>query len=158
MTTGTIEAYKNDVLAASPIYDVVPLTIQFKGIIISGTPTEVHWDFGDGTTSDILEPLHTFDSYGNHRVVMTLTDSGGTTTAPFFLVILGKLDFTADQVSGQRPLTVQFADASVAPEGCFFTGMIWDFGDGTTGMVQDPLHVYVEDDQYNVTLRSMLST
>lgn len=158
MVTGTITAYKDDVLVTSPLYDVVPLSIQFKGIIASGIPTAVHWDFGDGTTSDILEPLHTFDSYGNHRVVMTLTDSGGDTVTPFFLVVLGKLDFTADQVSGQKPLVVQFTNASVIPQGCFFTGMVWDYGDGTTGMAQDPMHIYTDDDQYNVTLRSILST
>lgn len=47
-------------------------------ISLQTTATSVSWDFGDGGTSNLLNPTHTFNSTGNFQV--TLTAGGSTKT------------------------------------------------------------------------------
>jgi PGF-pre-PGF domain-containing protein len=56
--------------------------------------------------------------------------------------------FSADPTSGTAPLSVQFSDASVGEP----TSWAWDFGDGTTSSVANPLHRYSSAGVYTVTL------
>ena len=136
--------------------DIIPLAVQFKVNISSGTPIAFHWDFGDGGSSDIREPLHTYNTYGSHRVVLKATDSTGDYFF-YFDLVLGKIDFTATPVRGLKPLTVNFVMQSISPTGCHFTGMVWGFGDGSTGMVSDPTHIYPENGKYNVSIDALFT-
>jgi PKD repeat protein len=161
MVTANIELYKQgdtDQSGVSGLFlDIIPTAVQFKVNVSSGDPTAFHWDFGDGYTSDYREPLHTYASYGTYRVVLTVTDSMGQYVSPFYELKLGRLDFLSDYVMGTSPLTVNFTNQSVAPDGCHFTGAVWDFGDGSTGMVANPTHTYTSPDKYSVSLRAFLS-
>ncbi len=57
--------------------------------------------------------------------------------------------FFADTVNGEVPLEVQFTDSSSrAP-----TSWSWDFGDGSSSTLQDPLHTYGEVGNYTVSLQ-----
>jgi PKD repeat protein len=161
MITADIEIYKQGETTPSGesglFLDVIPITLQFRANVISGTPTSYYWDFGDGTTSAIREPDHTYTTYGSHRVVLTTTDYSGTYVSSFFEIKLGKLDFSATPVSGQPPLSVSFFDHSVAPAGCHYTGAMWNYGDGTTGMIGNTLHNYVTTGKYSVSINAILS-
>ncbi|WP_235855673.1 PKD domain-containing protein [Methanofollis fontis] len=56
--------------------------------------------------------------------------------------------FSADPLSGDAPLSVQFTDTSMnAP-----TAWWWKFGDGATSDEQHPVHVYRAEGNYTVTL------
>jgi len=57
-------------------------------------------------------------------------------------------NFTAAPVSGVTPLTVQFTDLSTAVP----TSWSWDFGDGGTSSDQNPVHIYTNPGNYNVSL------
>jgi len=58
--------------------------------------------------------------------------------------------FTADVVSGNAPLTVNFTDTSGTPAP---TSWSWDFGDGSPLVsTQNPTHVYATPGNYNVVL------
>ena len=59
-----------------------------------------------------------------------------------------KADFTGTPVYGQVPLSVAFADMSINSP----TAWSWDFGDGGTDSVMNPVHVYKLPGSYNVTL------
>lgn len=61
------------------------------------------------------------------------------------------VDFTADLLSGLEPLTVQFSDLSSAGTGNI-TNWLWEFGDGETAIIQNPLHVYNNHGMFSVTL------
>mgnify|MGYP001221122761 CR=1 FL=1 len=44
----------------------------------SGTPTSWAWDFGDGTTSGLPDPTHTYNTVGTYDVSLTVTNSTGS--------------------------------------------------------------------------------
>jgi hypothetical protein len=57
-------------------------------------------------------------------------------------------NFSATPLSGAAPLSVQFSDlCSPVPSSWF-----WDFGDGNTSTLQNPIHVYATPGSYTVTL------
>ena len=52
--------------------------IQFQDQSISGTTINSwNWDFGDGTTSNQQNPVHTYDAPGDYQVVMSITNISG---------------------------------------------------------------------------------
>ena len=56
--------------------------------------------------------------------------------------------FSADVLSGVAPLTIQFTDQSTGAP----TGWLWDFGDGSTSIQQNPSHTYTQAGTYTVSL------
>ncbi|WP_308219145.1 PKD domain-containing protein [Methanoplanus endosymbiosus] len=56
--------------------------------------------------------------------------------------------FTADPILGLAPLNVSFTDTSTGS----VTGWSWDFGDGTTSTVQNPVHIFTDPGSYTVNL------
>ncbi|MDD4969306.1 MAG: PKD domain-containing protein [Paludibacter sp.] len=58
-----------------------------------------------------------------------------------------KADFYAESTTGTAPIAIQFYDLSTNA-----TSWAWDFGDGTTSTVQDPLHTYTHGGTFTVKL------
>ena len=57
-------------------------------------------------------------------------------------------DFTASPISGLCPLAVSFTDQSKNNP----TSWLWNFGDSSTGAVQNPSHLYRQPGQYTIQL------
>lgn len=55
----------------------VPLTVTFLDTS-SGTIASWDWDFGDGTSSTLQNPIHTYTFPGNYRATLTIRGPGGT--------------------------------------------------------------------------------
>jgi len=47
---------------------LAPLTVQFSNL--SNNASSYYWDFGDGSTSTVQNPSHTYNSYGNYTVTL----------------------------------------------------------------------------------------
>lgn len=75
--TGNTEPVANCI--ASPNNGIVPLTVQFTGVGTDsdGTIVSYYWEFGDGTTSYIQNPSHTFQASGKYISTLTVTDDDG---------------------------------------------------------------------------------
>jgi PKD repeat protein len=56
--------------------------------------------------------------------------------------------FDLDPIAGTVPLSVQFLDKSF----CYPTTWLWDFGDGFTSDLQDPVHIYESPGSFTITL------
>ena len=64
-----------------PTSGTVPFTTTFDCTVDSGTsPYIFYWDFGDGATSTIQNPSHTYSNPGSYIAEVTVTDSGGQTS------------------------------------------------------------------------------
>jgi len=64
---------------ATPTFGAVPLAVTFSDTSI-GTPTTWAWDFGDGTTSSVAAPSHTYTEPGSYTVTLTVADAIGATS------------------------------------------------------------------------------
>ena len=54
-----------------------PLTVQFNDTS-SGNPTSWNWDFGDGNTSTLKNPTHTYNAVGAYTVKLNVSNSDGS--------------------------------------------------------------------------------
>ena len=64
---------------ASPTFGVSPLRVVFTNTSV-GDFTQVHWDFGDGTSSNSANPTHQYTSAGVYTVSLTVQGPGGSDT------------------------------------------------------------------------------
>jgi len=53
--------------------------VYFHDLTMNG-PLSWHWDFGDGDTSNLQNPVHTYQANGNYTVTLTTTNSFGSDT------------------------------------------------------------------------------
>ena len=60
-------------------------------------------------------------------------------------------DFTSNVTVGSAPLTVKFTDTTPGN----VTGWLWNFGDGNTSPLQNPVHTYTQQGSYTVNLTAM---
>ena len=78
----TLEATGNEPIAAfigSPTSGTAPLTVNFTDQS-TNSPTSWAWDFGDGTTSEEQNPVHTYQNTGSYTVQLTATNGHGSNT------------------------------------------------------------------------------
>lgn len=137
---------------------------QFYGSVNPGvgvTVTGWLWNFGDGTTSTLQNPVHNFPSSGTYNVCVTVYAHNGFVgcykTFCKAVTILGciskpcgvKVGFTNVNVGS---CTVAFTDVSNPASTSTITGWLWEFGDGTTSTLQNPVHTYGYYSAFNVCL------
>lgn len=113
----------------------------------TNSPTSWAWDFGDGNTSSMQNPQHTYSTFGTYNVCLTATNSAGSNTVCQDVVatVAPVAVFTFLIPS---PGIVAFSDASNNNP----TSWFWDFGDGTTSTDQNPEHMYFATGMYSVCL------
>ncbi|MEN6444390.1 MAG: PKD domain-containing protein [Methanoregula sp.] len=136
----------------TPVTGTRPLTVQFTDAS-TGSPISRSWNFGDTGTSTATNPSHQYINAGTYTVNLTVSNGTGTNTLTRTNYIVVNppapvADFTGTPTSGNRPLTVQFADASSNNP----TSWAWDFGDGTTSVSQNPSKTYASGGTYTVAL------
>ena len=65
-------------LVATPESGMTPLAVTFNSIVTGGTgPDIVNYNFGDGTSYQGENLIHTFNRAGTFNVTVTVTDSNG---------------------------------------------------------------------------------
>ncbi len=124
-----------------------------------GQITYWDWDFGDGTSSNVKNPIHRYMAPGNYTVeLVAIDDDFGTDTAVEFniTVVWGPNDLPIASIGHTpavplRNVTVFFSDKSVDPDGSIVS-RAWDFDDGNTSWLRNPAHKYTVAGIYNVTL------
>lgn len=135
--------------AADPASGKAPLAVRFEDRSIGG-PTAWAWDFGDGTTSDVRNPTHTFTTAGSYDVKLTVTrdDVTDTTTQVMNVGGVPNTDFVANALEVSVGDIIQFTDKTTnAP-----TAWSWNFGDMAESTYQNPTHAYQLKGVYTVSL------
>jgi PKD repeat protein len=120
----------------------------------SGKPITLwEWDFGDGFSSNIQNPIHNYITPGSYEVVLRVTDVDGCVNADTNIVNVGSIpdvDFTFDpDPTCLNDVTNFFGSSSIEP---FVTSWTWDFGDGGVAYTRDAIHTYLAAGTYNTTL------
>jgi PKD repeat protein len=62
---------------ATPTSGTSPLAVQFTDQS-TGSPTSWAWDFGDGNTSTVQSPAHTYSASGTYTVNLVASNAGGS--------------------------------------------------------------------------------
>ena len=126
------------------------LEISFNNLSIDGDV--FNWNFGDGTTSTEINPVHIYDETGTYTVVLTAENECGTTTATSEVIVseLPSAAFIAEDTEGCGPFNVQFVDQSSDNS----TSWLWTFegGNPSTSAEQNPEVVYNAAGSYDVSL------
>ncbi|MBD0331089.1 MAG: PKD domain-containing protein [Chitinophagaceae bacterium] len=132
-----------------------PIVVNFKDLS-TGNPTSWLWDFGNGNTSTKQNPSATYFNLGTYTVSLTVTNASGsnTTTKTAYITVFAEpvADFSVNKQTGCSPANIQFTDESKTPAGTKITNWKWDFGDGNTSALQNPLYSYRTPGVYTVTL------
>ena len=129
-----------------------PLTVQFVDAS-TNSPNSWVWSFGDGGTSTLQNPSHTYTAAGSYTVTLTASNAVGSNTVsqPGYITVNAAIpaaSFTANVTSGINPLTVQFNDTSNNTP----IGWYWTFGDGGTSTSENPVHTFIAVGSYAVSL------
>jgi PKD repeat protein/nitrous oxidase accessory protein NosD len=137
---------------ASPLSGQAPLAVQFTDRS-TGIPLSRQWNFGDSPlTFPDKNPVHVYQRSGTFSVSLLLTNFNGTSTAvkTGYITVIAKpkADFLTNVTSGFAPLTVKFNDTSTESP----TSWLWDFGDGYTSAVHNPVHTYTKGGTYTIRL------
>jgi PKD repeat protein len=106
------------------------------------------WQFGDGTTSSLANPSHTWSTPGTYNVCLTVSGSGCTDTQCYTVVIPGcHAAWTASYLGGG---TYAFSNSSSTTAGVL--SYYWTFGDGGSSTAANPTHTYAAPGSYAVNL------
>ncbi len=126
-----------------------PLSIQFTNYSDGGS--SFLWEFGDGYTSTDRNPVHTFDDPGVYTVTMTAPGPDGVNGV-----------YTKDITVYDHPV----AEFSYGPDIVYVPGdllrcyslsvdadtYLWEFGDGNTSTDVNPLHEYLTEGVFDISL------
>ena len=122
------------------------LVVDFNDLS-SNTPDSWLWEFGDGTTSTLASPDHTYDMPGTYTVCLTTSSICGSNTVCETVEVECQAPQAAFSLS-LNELQVSFADnSSGSPE-----QWLWTFGDGNISNEASPIHVYASPGSYEVCL------
>jgi len=142
---------------AEPVSGSSPLTVNFTDKS-TGSSISWAWDFDNDGKVDSTEqnPSFTYSSAGNYTVNLTVTnkDGGDSEVKTGYITVSESLPefpvaaFTAEPVSGEAPLVVNFTDQSTGAP----TEWLWDFGDGVNASARNISHIYTSAGNYTVKL------
>jgi gliding motility-associated-like protein len=130
-----------------------PFTVNFQA---SGAASGFTWDFGDGTTSNLQNPSHTYQAAGNFTVKLSATNSTGCVSsvekAAFIKIQPPTLAITNLPVNdGCTPYSFSPVANINATEGV--ANYFWDFGNGFTSVSKEPGYTYTSPGTYSIKLR-----
>ncbi len=151
-----VELTPTAVMSGTPLNGCTSLDVTFTNS--STGATSYFWDFGDGSTSIVANPNHTFINNGmvdtTYNVMLVASTTFGCTDTVYESITVypaATATFTHNGFPGCAPLQVNFTNNSIGA-----TSYQWDFGDGNGSTLQDPNHTYVNNtlfiEVYTVTL------
>ncbi len=137
-----------------------PFTVSFDGTS-SANVTSYSWSFGDGNTSTVNKPTHTFSLPGSYSTKLTVKNSQGLSKQATVTVTVneGTPSNTPPQAViatstavGEAPFAVSFDGSGSSDQEGQITSYIWSFGDGTTASGATTTHTYSIPGTYSASL------
>lgn len=127
---------------ADPQTGPVPLIVTFTNTSIEAT--SFRWNFGDGITSTLLSPTHTYTKTGVYTVTLNASGPAGNATATTIITAtdeaISGLNVVSDSPTAVKQVTTLTATTVTGRPAIY----AWDFGDGSqvAGSEQVVTHTY----------------
>jgi len=130
-------------------------SITFSFVSQMDSITDILWDFGDGFSSNEINPTHLYSDSGKYTVSLSLSCIYGCDS------IIKKNNYISVQNTPQPsfiadttfstcyPLVVNFENKTQDDN---ITSYYWDFGNNTNSTLQNPACTYLIPDMYDVKL------
>jgi len=140
----------------SKLTGVILYTYNFKdhSFAINDTIVSWNWNFGDGSAIETSKnTTHTYLDTGIYTVILITTTSTGVISSQSQQIVVSNVvtlcnaDFTYIVFNATM---FYFADLSTSDSN--IDQWYWDFGDGNTSSIQNPIHQYANAGVYNVSL------
>lgn len=122
-----------------------PLIVSFNNT--STNYTSLNWDFGDGSSTQVINPSHFYATAGTFIITLTITSPGGCTDIKQRqLTVRGpRGTFTYGPLTGCNPVQVSFTATTQDR-----LSLIWDYNDGNIYATTDSVvsHLYTSPGRY----------
>jgi len=114
-------------------------------------PNNWLWNFGDGNTSTLQNPVHVYSDTGTYQVQLIISNS--SICVDTISTNISIYNVSANFIANNTCLydSVKFTDITNFPFGTI-TSWTWNFGDGNTSNAQNPSHLYNIPKNYDVSL------
>ncbi|MCB0523638.1 MAG: PKD domain-containing protein, partial [Saprospiraceae bacterium] len=126
------------------------------GTVFAGSGGSIcHWDFGDGSSADICDPEHTYQTIGTYTLSLMVENTAGcrdTAIGMIDIVPPPTAVFTTDQTAGCADLSVNIVNES-GMSGALY---IWDFGNGQQDTIEQPGFMVFGTGQHDTTYTIVL--
>jgi large repetitive protein len=145
------------VISSDVMSGCVPVLVNFADLTNTNTADSIYswlWTFGDGTTSTLQNPSHTYPLVGAYNVSLSVTTYGGcsgsSTGTPYVINVypVPTASFTVNSTTLNIPMEVLTA-TNTSSGG---TSYQWSFGEGGTSTQTNPSYFYTTLGDYVVTL------
>ncbi len=127
-------------------------TFTNNSSISTGTIASRIWDFGDGTTSNLLNPSRAFTQDGTYRVFLTVTSNRGCTDTTSKLITVSQKPtarFIQNDICKGSQMSFTNQSSGISGNSSF----TWNFGDFIgTSSAQSPNYTYINPGAYKVVL------
>ena len=158
---------------STPIYDTVLQPSadfsdeSYGDPIIGDTISSWYWDFGDGNTSTEQDPAHTFPDTGTYPVMLAVINEYGCPDTIIKTMIICSDQPSTSNILVLSPLPISTCSADPAVTSTTVTefptinftsansdiySYHWDFGDGDTTNVENPMHIYNDSGTYSTVV------
>lgn len=155
--TQVINVFQSPIPSFAPTSVCVNQLASFNDLSTSAVGDSIitwNWDFGDGNSSSLQNPTHTYTSAGTLNVILTVSTDfcSASDTVPVTIETMPTALFSSNLSNGCSPLNVDFTNNSSVNATIFS----WDFGDGLSSTATNPSHTFINnsnvDTTYNITL------
>jgi gliding motility-associated-like protein len=141
---------------ATPIEGCEPLMVHFYDSSAHVVPGATYlWDFGNGITSTLEDPIILYDEHGTFDVTLTVVNPGGygASVTYFQYIHVYPIPIAFYTTVPNHFTTIlepgyNFFDESIGPP----TQWYWSFGDGDTSLMQNCQHTYQDTGTFTIML------
>src|SRR5205814_9641545 len=147
INTGVLADFTNN----NPHTCTAPVSINFLNSSTGTGSVQYLWDFGDNSTSTLINPSHTYATNGTYSVKLVLVNNSGCkdTSVKINAVTVGsvKANLSSPDTVCQN-MIAQMNNTSVPVPAT----VLWNFGDGTVSTQFNPTKKYTSAGNYNIKM------
>lgn len=142
------------------------LQVNFTDMSVPSTGSTLstwQWDFGDGNSSTLQNPSHTYVQSGMYNVCLTITDNTNCSSTWCYPVQVSSsipglcsANFSYSAIPGTMQVSFNNQSFTNYMPAIYTIEFEWNFGDNNTSTQFNPHHVYSQAGTYQVCLTIMV--